>query len=346
MPRSHSAAGVVAAFCIAGAAWSAESPPPGVVIAEATELSFPLVVEAVGTARANESIEVRPKLSEMVSAIRFEEGEEVAAGEVLVELQDTQARAAVAQAKAELVDSQSQFRRAQELYETQAVSASQLEQLEAERDADRAALDAAQARLADTVIRAPFGGHVGLRRISTGSLVGPDTVITTLDDTDPIKIDFDVPETAIARLSRGLRFEARSAAYPEERFEGRVISVDTRVDPVSRSIAVRGQIPNPDGLLRAGMFLSVRLIKDDVAAVMLPEQAIFLEESRQFVYVLDAEEVVARREVRTGRRRPGQVEIVEGIRAGERVIVEGLQKAREGEPVEVLRTLSLAESGP
>jgi len=312
---------------------------PGVVVAPVTRVEFPLTVEALGTARANESVDIRPKVTETVTAIRFEEGQFVRAAQVLIELEDASERAAVEAARATLLDSQSKYKRNQELFQSDLVSESQVETSEARRDADRAALEAAEARLSDTVVRAPFAGRVGLRRVSLGSLVAPSTVITTLDDTDTIKLDFDVPETALSHLVTGLQVIARSAAWPDVTFEGTVASIDTRVDPVSRTLTVRALMPNPEHLLRPGMFLTVELLRRDVTALMIPEQAIVPEQSRQYVLVVDDEGVVSKREVRTGRRRPGRVEVVEGVAAGELVIVEGTQKAQSGSRVRVLKQL-------
>jgi membrane fusion protein, multidrug efflux system len=314
---------------------------PGVVVAEARVTPFPLSAEALGNTRANEAIEVRPQITAAVTAIEFEEGQRVAAGDVLLRLESSEPLADVAAARAALVDSESQFRRAQELYRTRVVSESEMEQLEARRDADQAAVNAAESRLAHTVIRAPFAGNIGLRRVSLGSVVNPSTVITTLDDTSRIKLDFDVPEVFIPRLEKGLTVTARSAAWPDKLFRGEVISVDTRVDPVSRTVTVRAILPNDDGHLRPGMFLTVSLLKDDVEALLVPEQAIVPERSKQFVFVVDADDRVERREVTTGRRRPGEVEIVEGLRPGERVITEGTQKVRDGSTVIVIRNAVL-----
>lgn len=316
-----------------GFALAAEAPL--VIVAEAKRVDFALTVEAPGTARANESVEIRPQVSEVITAIRFTEGQRVEAGQVLVELEDSEAKADVAAARAALLDSETQARRARELFKTQAVSASEIDQRTARRDADRAALDAAESRLADTRVSAPFAGRLGLRRVSLGSLVTPSTVITTLDDTDTIKLDFDVPETVLSLLAEGLPVEAHSAAWPEQLFRGSVETVDTRVDPVSRTLTVRARIPNDDARLRPGMFLTAVLRREDVTALIVPEQAIVPEQSRQFVWVVGTGDVVEKREVRTGRRRPGQVEIVEGLEAGERVVAEGTQKMRSGGSVEV-----------
>jgi membrane fusion protein (multidrug efflux system) len=312
---------------------------PTVIVAEARVLAFPLAVEALGTARANEAIDVRPQVSEVVTRIHFVEGQRVEPGEVLVELENTEALADVAAVKANLIDLENQLRRARELFETRAVAASELDQRVAQRDAARAALNAARSRLSDSRVRAPFAGRVGLRRVSLGALVTPDSIITTLDDTDTIKLDFDVPATALGRLEEGLSVEARSAAWPTSPFHGQVSSIDTRVDPISRTITVRSLIPNPQGQLRPGMFLTVTLLRDDVTALLIPEQAIIPEQSRQFVYVVGDDTKIEKREVRTGRRRPGEVEIVTGLEAGERVVAEGTQQARPGSQVEIVGEL-------
>jgi membrane fusion protein (multidrug efflux system) len=309
---------------------------PGVVVATATRVQFPLTVEALGTARANESVDIRPKITETVTAIRFTEGQHVEAGQILVTLDDAEMRAEVAAAKAALVDSESQYARAEELFRSKLVSESELESRAARRDADRAALDAAESRLSDTVIRAPFAGRVGLRRVSMGSLVAPSVVITTLDDTDTIKLDFDVPETALSRVQEGLPVTAHSAAWPDSDFAGTVASVDTRVDPVSRTVTVRALVPNRHDLLRPGMFLTVDLVREEVTALMIPEQAIVPEQSRQFVLVVGDDGIVERREVELGRRRPGQVEVTRGLAEGERVVAEGTQKARPGGAVQIV----------
>jgi membrane fusion protein (multidrug efflux system) len=291
-------------------------------------------------------VEIRPQISEVVTAIHFTEGQRVEAGHVLVELEDSEAKAAVAAARAALVESESRARRAQDLFKTKAISASDVDQRLARRDADRAGLDAATSRLADTRVAAPFPGRVGLRRVSLGGLVTPSTVMTTLDDTDTIKLDFDVPETALALLAEGLPVAARSAAWDGVDFRGEVAAIDTRVDPATRTVTVRALLPNGEGRLRSGMFLTVKLLRENVTALMIPEQAIVPERSRQYVLVVGAGNAVEKREVRTGRRRPGQVEVLSGLAEGERVVAEGTQKARPGGTVEVAGRLEVAADGP
>jgi membrane fusion protein (multidrug efflux system) len=326
-----------------GVAGAAAAQP--VIVARATRVSFPVTVEALGTARAQEAVEIRAQITERVTAIRFEEGQPVEAGTVLLELDDTRARANLAAAMAVLVESEARLARAVSLREADSLSQSEYDTRLARRDADRAALAVAQSAFSDTKVRAPFGGRVGLRRVSVGSLVTPETVITTLDDTDPIKLDFDVPETALAKVVPGGAVTARSAAWPDETFRGEVASVDTRVDPVSRTVTARALLPNPEGRLRPGMFMTVTLLREEAEALVVPEQAIVPEQSRQFVYVVDDAGRVEKRAVETGRRRPSLVEVVSGLAPGERVVAEGTQRARPGAVVEIVGEAAVAVEG-
>jgi membrane fusion protein (multidrug efflux system) len=231
------------------------------------------------------------------------------------------------------------------LLNTQAVSKSQYDQLFAAKQANEARLSAARARLEDTVIRAPFSGRVGLRKISVGSLISPGASIATLDDTSTIKLDFSVPENVVASLRSGLMVTARSNAYPSRIFQGQVASVDSRVDPTSRSVAVRALVPNNDGALRPGMFLTVELESERRSALVIPEEALVPEQSRQFVFVV-RDGVANKREVSIGARQPGSVEVIAGLTAKDRVIVEGTIKARDGGPVKERSVTEGAIAGP
>lgn len=306
--------------------------PVAVITAEAAMKPWAVEVEALGTTRANEAVDITTKTANLVTAIRFEEGQAVKRGQVLVELDSAQARADLAAAEAALGESRSTFRRSRDLVAQNALSQSQLEQIEAALKANEARAASAAARVADTVIRAPFDGRAGLRRVSVGSLISPGTVITTVDDTSVMKIDFDVPETFLAVLAPGLEVVATSVAYPGRSFTGEVASIDSRVDPVSRAVTVRARLPNPEGLLKQGMFVNVRVAREAKPTVVVPEQAIVPERGKVFVFTV-ADDVATKREVTTARRRPGETEIVAGLAAGERVVVEGTQKVRDGGPV-------------
>jgi len=319
--------------------------PIGVVVAPVRLEKLAVQLEALGNAHANESVDITAKVSNIVTAVRFSEGQQVRRGELLVELDGAQARAELAIAEAALTESRSQYKRSRELYTTKVLSESQLDQIEAALKANEARVAAAQAKLGDTMIRAPFSGRVGLRRVSVGSLVNPGAVITTLDDTSTIKLDFTVPETFLADVTPGLAITARSAAYPAQAFVGKVSSVDSRIDPTTRSVTVRALVPNPSGLLKPGMFLTVLLSRGAADALLIPEQALVPEQGDVFVFVIK-DGVAEKRLVRTGQRRVGEVQVVQGLAAGESVVTEGTQKLRNGVSVKLLESAAAGRPAP
>ncbi|HEY7638385.1 MAG TPA: efflux RND transporter periplasmic adaptor subunit [Steroidobacteraceae bacterium] len=319
----------------AGAANGQSGPQAvAVVTAHPAKKEFAHEVEALGTLRANESVDITAKVADRVAAIHFTEGQQVRKGEVLVELDNTEARADLAAAEAAASDSRSQYKRSQELFQTKALSEAQLDQLHATLLANEARVAAARSRLDDRVISAPFTGRVGLRNVSLGGLVSPGGVITTLDDLSVVKLDFAVPEVFLSTLQPGLSVQARSTAYPDDSFTGRVASVATRVDPATRAVTIRALIDNRDGRLRPGMFMTVKLVRQEGQALMLPEQAIVPENDQQFVYVIE-DGRAHKRAIKIGRRRPGEVEILQGLTADDGVVVDGTLNLRDGVPVHV-----------
>ena len=290
-------------------------------------------IEALGTARANESVEIQPRIASLIDRVDFVEGQMVQRGDLLVELENKEIVAGLALAEASLSESRSIYERSRSLASSQAISASNLEQLLAQVKVDEAQVEAAKARLANTRILAPFTGRVGLRRVSPGSFVNTSTVITTLDDVSQIKLDFSVPETFLTTVAEGMGIVAHSLVYPDREFLGTVSSIDTRLDPVSRSVQARALIPNPDGVLKPGMFLTVDLQRDRGDVLLAPEQAIVPEGTRQYVYVVK-DGKAEKRAVLLGRRIPGFVTIEDGLEPGEEIVTEGTHKVRDGADVQ------------
>jgi membrane fusion protein (multidrug efflux system) len=290
---------------------------------------------ALGTARAAESIEVTARISSVISRINFAEGEDVSEGHLLVELENKEIRADLALAEASLQQSRSQYERSRNLAATGVISQSQFEELEAKMKMDEAQVQAARARLDNSYVRAPFAGTVGLRKVSLGDLVGPETTITTLDDTRSIRLEFSVPETFLSELSSGMSITARSSAYPGRAFTGAVISVDSRVDPVTRGVTVIARIANMDRLLKPGMFLTVGLERARHKVLMVPEEALSPRQGRQYVFLVQNGRAVER-EVEIGSRSPGLAEVRSGVLAGDLVVTEGVQRLRDGAPVQLL----------
>lgn len=287
---------------------------------------------ALATARANEAIDVTPRISSVVSAIHFEEGQAVRQREVLVELDSREIRADLDLAEANLRERRSRYGRLEALAASQVVSEVELEEIQAQLQVAEAQVNSARARLEDTVIRAPFAGTVGLRRVSVGGLVQPNTVITTLDDIGTMKLEFSIPEEYLAVVGEGLAIEASGAAWPNRLFDGRVTSVDSRIDPMTRSLAVVAELPNEYGDLKPGMFLQVVIGRRREDVVLAAESALVPRQGRQYVFVVDEGRAIER-EVKLGSRMPGQVEIIAGLGAGEEIVTRGVQRLRDGLPV-------------
>ena len=310
--------------------------PIPVVVAMATNEPFTETVEALGTAKANESVVITPTLEERVVDIFFEDGDAVDNDQVLVKLNDSETRYLLAEASAALREQQKQFERISKLAKTNATSRSRLDEEQGLLEIARAKVAHLKAQLRDYTIRAPFAGILGTRQISTGAVVDSDTVITTLDDTTVIKLDFTVPETYLGVLRNGMDVLAKSPAYPDRNFNGTVTAISSRVDPDTRTLTIRAQIPNPDRLLKPGMLLTVDLIKERSQSLIIPEEAVIQEKDKKFVLMVTAQNTVDTKEIVTGRRSPGKVEVISGLNAGHRVVVEGINRVRPGISVNVV----------
>jgi membrane fusion protein (multidrug efflux system) len=302
----------------------------------ATNEPFTETVEALGTAKANESVVITPTLEERVVDIFFEDGDAVDNDQVLVKLNDSETRYLLAEASATLREQQKQFERISKLAKTNSTSRSRLDEEQGLLEIARAKVAHLKAQLRDYTIRAPFAGILGTRQISTGAVVDSDTVITTLDDTTVIKLDFTIPETYLGVLRNGMDVLAKSPAYPDRNFNGTVTAISSRVDPDTRTLTIRAQIPNPDRLLKPGMLLTVDLIKERSQLLIIPEEAVILEKDKKFVLVVTAQNTVDKKEIVTGRRSPGKVEVISGLNAGHRVVVEGINRVRPGISVNVV----------
>ena len=304
-------------------------PPAEVLTIQAARREFSNSLEAVGTALARESVTLTSKSANTISAIKFTEGQRVAAGTVLVELDRAQTAAALTEAQAQLFESKNQLERGRDLSVRQALSRAQLDQLETNVKTAEARVAAARSRLDDTVVRAPFAGTTGLRRVSVGSFVNPGTVITTLDDASTVKLEFNLPQSFLSELVPGLAVEARTEGLGDRVFRGKITTIDSRIDPGTRSIAVRAELPNVDGTLRPGLFMTVSVRGKARSTVVLPEEALVPEQGRNYVFVV-ADGKAQRKEVKIGGREPGQVAVLAGIDAGDTIIVEGTQRVRNG----------------
>src|SRR5690606_11894991 len=243
-------------------------------------------IESVGTAYANESVNLTPKVSDTISRIAFRDGQMVEEGEVLVELTNSSEAARLAEAQATADEAQRQYERLQTLLANNLISGTDLDAARTRSDTAQARLEGVIVDMRDRLIRAPFTGVLGFRNVSEGSLVSPNTVITTLDDISVIKLDFTIAEVCLADLGVGQKVSARSIVYDNLVFEGDVQVVGSRIDPVTRSVAVRAHIDNSSGMLRPGMLLTVSLALDSTEVTVVPEDALIPSGGRQYAFVL------------------------------------------------------------
>ncbi|MCB0325308.1 MAG: efflux RND transporter periplasmic adaptor subunit [Bdellovibrionales bacterium] len=314
------------------------TPPAPVIVAEATQETFYDRVEALGTLKANEGVVLTPSVTETVTDINFEDGERVEQGTVLVQMTSAEENAQLEEARARLEEARRQYERIKPLAEGGSAPVSLVDQRRREYETAKAQLEAMQSRLKDRLVVAPFSGVLGIRNVSVGALVEPGDRITTIDDDSVMKLDFSVPTTYVAQLRPGLPILATAPAFDDRRFEGSVSTIDSRIDPTTRSIAVRALIPNPDRALKPGLLMSVELLKNERQALVIPESALIPEGSKSSVYLVEDQEsgaVIVEREVRVGARRPGAVEILDGLRPGERVVTHGTLNVRPGQAVVV-----------
>ena len=306
-----------------------------VVVFAATISKFVDRVEAIGNLRANETIVVASTVTETVTAINFEDGQRIKKGDIMVEMTSAEEKALIDQQRATVNETSKQLQRAKELAQSGAASTSQVEERQREFSSAKAGMAALQSRMEDHIIVAPFDGIVGLRNVSIGALIQPGTKITTLDDDTIMKLDFPVPSVFLPALHPGLDIVAKATGF-DESFKGTISAIDSQVSEETRSVIVRAQIPNPDGKLKPGLLMSVELLKNPRESVTIPETAIVPEGRKTFVFVVNdkASPIVAeKREVVIGTRRPGEVEVIQHLTEGEKVVVMGTMNVRDAQPV-------------
>ena len=311
--------------------------PVEVVTVEAHE--FADIVEALGTARSNESVTITSRSTDVISRVAFESGDRVEVGQILVEFADAEEAADLEEARASLLEVERELVRVRELAQRGVVAQSQVDSAEASVDRAASRLASVQAQQADLLIRAPFDGLVGLRNASPGMLVRPGDPIASLDDVSIIKVDFTIPERFLTVLAAGDALVFTAAAYPGRVFEGYVAQVDTRVDPITRAATVRALIDNSDGKILPGMLMLVEARSNERQSTAVPELAVVRNANTAFVYVVDDDgegaPTARRQNVNTGERRNGLIEVTNGLQPGARIVSEGVHRVRPGSPIRI-----------
>lgn len=298
-------------------------------------------IEALGTTRSIESIGITSTVTEKVRAIHFSDGQQVKQGQLLVELNMDEEKAELARAEAIRGERRLTLDRLRQLDDRKLTSPDQIDRTRLELEQAEASIKVIQARIEDRLIRAPFDGVVGLRNISVGALVETGDLITTLDDTRVMKLDFSVPTVFLSEIHPGMKLKSRAAAYSGVEFDGSVDSIDSRIDPVTRTVTVRALVPNPAAKLLPGLLMQVDVLRNERDALVTAESAMLPLADKQFVMRVSGEgddRTVEKIEVKTGIRFPGFIEIISGLENGDRVVTHGNDQLKPGDRLDIIGT--------
>ncbi|MGI6246366.1 MAG: efflux RND transporter periplasmic adaptor subunit [Pseudochelatococcus sp.] len=293
-------------------------------------------INTVGSLQSDESVQISSEIAGRVAEISFSEGEQVTAGDLLVRLDSTLTEAEIADVRARLDLAEANYRRTNVLAQGGNATQRANDEAAAARATARAALALVEARYNKLFIRAPFSGMLGVRKVSVGAYLNPGAEIVNLEKIDRLKVDFKVPEIHLANVAVGQTIELSVDALPGRRFTGAIYAVDPMVDVNGRALNIRARLPNPDLLLRPGLFARIAVKGASLGeSVFIPEEAIVPRGADAIVYrVVDgrARETV----VRLGMRRGGEVEVVDGLDAAAVVVTAGQHRLRDGAQVETV----------
>tara|TARA_R110002020_G_scaffold226974_2_gene437512 strand:+ start:34105 stop:35214 length:1110 start_codon:yes stop_codon:yes gene_type:complete len=332
LPRTLGAAMAVMALLTVQASAQGRG-PSSVFVAEVGKQDFAMRIEALGTLKANERVELTLNVADRVTAIYFDDGERVKQGKTLVSLAQREQVALVEAAQATADEALRQYERAQMLAKQDAIAQTSLDAALRDLDNANAQLRAVQVRQKDRVLVAPFDGVLGFRMVSVGTYVRPGDVVATLVDDSEMNLDFEVPSNFLLSLRAGVTVTATTDDLPGMEFAGKIDSVDNTIDPVTRSVRVRAVLPNLDRDLKAGMFMRVTIQADARTALSIPEGAIQPLGPDNFVFVAveeNGKKVARKRKIQIGLRQAGNVEVLSGLSEGDLIITEGAIKARDG----------------
>lgn len=336
------------AAAAAPAAPPAAGPVP-VEVARAVARDLTDDTTAVGSLRSRQGVIVRPEVSGRVVKLGFRDGERVQRGQVLVQLDDALPRAQLRQAEAQLAIARTTLQRNRELVAQNFVTQSVVDQAQANVDVADAQVALARAQLDKLRIVAPFDGQTGIRAVNVGDYLKDGADIVALEDTSSMYVDFSLPERFASRLAPRQSVEVAIDSLPGERFTAVVLALEPQITADGRAIAARATVPNADARLRAGMFARVRVVlAERPGAVLVPEEAIVPQAGKDLlIKVVDGPRGPSsqRVEVRTGLRRDGQVEIVSGLAAGDRVVTAGQARLLRAD-AQLLQVVELGGAAP
>lgn len=293
-------------------------------------------IDASGSLMSNESIQVQPEVSGLVTEIHFKEDSHVQKGAVLVKIYDKDLKAQLEKLQIQLKLAEKTLARQRQLLAVNGISQQDVDNTANQVASDQADIDYYKAQIEKTEIRAPFSGYVGLRNISVGAMVQPGTVITTLYQLDPLKLEFSVPEKYKDQLSVGDRVQFSVAQQGSKLFSGKVYAIDPGIDPMTRTSSMRAMVANPGGVLSPGAFANVHIdLKTIPDAVMIPTQAL-IPTTRDNQVILYKGGKATFVNVQTGIRTKDKVQITDGVQVGDTVVIDGIMQARPGIPLKIM----------
>jgi membrane fusion protein (multidrug efflux system) len=295
--------------------------------------------QAVGTVRSRQGVMLRPEVSGRIAKLTFSDGQRVRRSQLLVQLDDSLQRAQLQQAEAQASIARTNLQRNQDLLAQNFISKSAVDQSGSNLEVAEAQVALAKAQLARMQIVAPFDGVVGLRMVNVGDYVKDGADLVNIEDLSSVWVDFRLPERFIARLKPGQAVQVTLDALPGRKYTGRIEALDSQLDANGRSVLVRAKLANAGGELRAGMYARSRVVFDvRENALVVPEEALVPLGDKQYIFkVIDegGKKMARRVEARIGQRVPGKVEVLEGMTAGDVVIVAGQSRLGGGASVPV-----------
>lgn len=287
-------------------------------------------LELVGKLDAEQSVIISPEVAGKVEVIAVKANQVVQKGQLLVQLNDDKARAAVKEAKAYLKDEQRKLKEFERLVKRNAITQTEIDAQKASVDIAQARLDAANANLKDLHISAPFAGTVGFIDFSLGKMVSVGSELVNLDNLSVMQLDLQVPERYLSQLSQGMKVTATTAAWSGRVFEGEVVGIDSRINQETLNLRVRIHFSNPEQALKPGMLVSADMDFPAIKAPIIPVQALEYSGTKRYVYVISEEGKAKRTEVILGARIENSVVIEEGLTIGDKIVVQGIVNMRDG----------------
>ena len=328
----------------------AAAPPPtaSVAVAQAQKRSWPEQIDAIADLQSIQGTHLTAQTSGIVTQVSFHSGEAVKQGQLLVQLNDNTIKAQLAKDQAALENARIELHRQRRLLPKKATSQESEQSAEATYREAQATLQNDQAQLENLQIRAPFDGHLGLLGISPGQYVAAGTGVVDLQQWNPLRVVFDVPQQDLPRLSLGDPVRLSVNGYPDRQFSGKLSAIGAAVESDTRSVRVEARIDNPDERLRPGMFGEVHVqLADSRQVVAVPRTAIAYNTYGEYVYVVEKGkhgEIAQHRLVHVGVQHGDLVQIRDGVRRGEQVVVSGQVKLYPNAPVEVVKDAALASA--